>query len=216
MTAERRIGIVGSGDVAKALGRGLVAHGYHVMLGSRTPAKLEAWRNEVGAGASTGTPTEAAGYGAVVILATHGAATEAVVESVGAPAFAGKLVLDATNPLDLSHGMPPGLLVGVTDSLGERVQRKLPQAHVVKCFNTVGSGRMVDPKFTSGPVRMWICGNDPAAKREAEALVRELGWAGVLDIGGIDGARWLEALVPLWVRAGLVLNAWDHALQAVR
>ncbi len=216
MATDKRIGILGSGDVAKQLGRAFVAHGYDVKLGTREPKKLDAWKKEVGGTASVGSFAEAAAHGPVVVLATHGAATEAVIDLAGPKQFAGKLVLDTTNPLDLSHGMPPGLLFGVTDSLGERVQRKLPDAKVVKCFNTVGSPKMAHPTFSGGPAKMWICGNDAAAKRAAEVIVKELGWAGALDVGPIDGARWLEAMVPLWVRAGLALGTWEHMLQVVR
>jgi hypothetical protein len=216
MTGVKRVGIIGSGDVARALGRGFAAHGYEVMLGTRDPPKLETWRKEVRGKISVGSPTQAAGFADTVILATHGAATESVLDQIGARAFSGKLVLDATNPLDFSHGMPPGLLLGTTDSLGERVQRKLTDAKVVKCFNTVSNLKMIDPKFSSGPAKMWICGDDPDAKRRTEAILRELGWAGAMDVGGIDGARWLEAMVPLWVRAGQALDTWEHALQVIR
>ena len=218
MALGRRLGIVGSGDVARSLGRGFAAHGYTVMLGSRDPAKLDAWRKEVGGTVSVGTVAQAVGFAPTVILATHGSATEGVLDAVGASAFSGKLVIDATNPIDasgVSSGGGVGLLWGVTDSLGERVQRRLPDAKVVKCFNTVASIKMVDPKFASGPARMWVCGNDPAAKRAVEAIVRDVGWGGTLDVGGIDAARWLEALVPLWMRAGLLLGTWDHMLQPV-
>jgi len=216
MAESKRMGILGSGDVARALGRGFAAHGYDVMLGTREPKKLDSWRKETRGKVAVGSVAQAAAHGDVVVVATHGAATEAVLDAAGPRNFRGKLVLDATNPLDLSHGMPPGLLFGLTDSLGERVQRKLPDAKVVKCFNTVSNVRMIDPKFSGGPARMWICGNDAEAKRSAEAIVREVGWAGVLDVGGIDAARWLEAMVPLWVRAGLALNTWEHVLQVVK
>lgn len=216
MTPSKKLGILGSGDVAQHLGRGFAARGYDVMLGTREPQKLAAWKNETKGTVSVGSTGEAASHGECIILATHGDATEKVLETVGAKAFAGKVVLDATNPLDFSHGMPPGLLFGLNDSLGERVQRKLPDARVVKCFNTVGSPRMADPKFAHGPVRMWICGNDAEAKRTAERMVKDLGWAGVLDVGSIDAARWLEAMVPLWVRAGQALNTWEHVLQVVQ
>jgi hypothetical protein len=217
MTAagSKRVGILGSGDVAKQLGRGFAAHGYDVMLGTRDAAKLNAWKKETPGKVSVGTVSQAAGHGDLVILATHGAVTVAVLEGVGPRAFDGKLVLDATNPLDFSRGAPT-LLFGLTDSLGERVQRKLPGAKVVKCFNTVSSVKMADPRFASGPARMWICGDDPEAKRSVDGVLRELGWAGALDVGGIDAARWLEAMVPLWVRAGQVLNTWEHILQVVR
>jgi 8-hydroxy-5-deazaflavin:NADPH oxidoreductase len=216
MAADKRIGILGSGDVAKQLGKGFAAHGYDVKLGTREPKKLEAWRKEAGGKVAVGSFAEAASHGPVVILATHGAATESVLDLAGPRNFSGKLVLDATNPLDLSHGMPPGLLFGLTDSLGERVQRKLPDAKVVKCFNTVSNLKMTHPEFSSGPARMWICGNDAASKRAAEEILQELGWAGALDVGGIDAARWLEAMVPLWARAGLALGTWEHMLQVVR
>ncbi|MGP8078434.1 MAG: NADPH-dependent F420 reductase [Thermoplasmata archaeon] len=216
MPAFKRVGILGSGDVAKQLGRGFAKHGYEVMLGTREPAKLDAWKKEVGSKASVGSFAQAAAFGEIAILATHGAGTEPAIDLAGAASFGKKIVLDATNPLDFSHGMPPGLFVGTTDSLGERVQRKLPEAKVVKCFNTMSNVRMVDPKFESGPVRMLICGNDGAAKKRTEEILRELGWAGVLDIGGIDGARWLEASVPLWVRAGQALNTFEHMFQVVR
>jgi len=216
MAEPKRIGIVGSGDVGKQLARGFAAHGYDVMVGTREPKKLDDWRKETHGKVAVGSPAQAAAHGNLVLLATHGAATEGVLDAIGPAAFRGKIVLDATNPLDFSKGMPPGLLFGLTDSLGERVQRKLKDAKVVKCFNTVSNIRMVDPKFAAGPARMWICGDDAAAKKTVEGILHELGWAGVWDVGGIDGARWLEAMVPLWVRAGAALNTWEHMLQVVR
>jgi len=216
MAGMKTVGVLGSGDVAKQLGRGFAARGYDVMMGTREPKKLDAWTKETKGKVAVGSFAQAAAHGAIVVLATHGAATEGVLDTVGPRSFRGKLVLDATNPLDLSHGMPPGLLFGLTDSLGERVQRKLADAKVVKCFNTVSNLKMVDPKFSSGPARMWICGNDAQAKRDVETLLKEFGWAGALDVGGIDAARWLEAMVPLWVRAGQALNTWEHMLQVVQ
>jgi 8-hydroxy-5-deazaflavin:NADPH oxidoreductase len=216
MPSDKRVGILGSGDVGKQLGRGLAKHGFDVMLGSRDPAKLESWRKETRGKVSTGTFAQAAAHGDFVILALNGAATESAIDLAGAKNFSGKLVIDATNPLDFSHGMPPGLLFGTTDSMGERVQRKLPNAKVVKCFNTVSNVKMVDPKFAEGTPPMLICGNDAEAKKRTEAILRELGWPGAMDVGGIDGARWLEALVPLWVRTSQVLNTWEHAFKVVR
>ena len=216
MVTKAKVGILGSGDVGKQLGRGFARHGYDVMLGSRDPAKLERWKKETAGTVATGTFAEAAAHGSVVILATNGAGTESAVDLAGAKNFAGKLVLDASNPLDFSHGMPPGLLLGTTDSLGERVQRKLPDAKVVKCFNTVSNVRMIDPKFQEGTPPMMICGNDTGAKKRTEEILRDLGWPGAFDAGGIESARWLEALVPLWVRAAQVMNTYEHAFRIVR
>jgi 8-hydroxy-5-deazaflavin:NADPH oxidoreductase len=216
MPAKEKVGILGSGDVGKQLGRGFAKHGYDVMLGSRDPAKLETWKKETSGHVSVGTFAQAAAHGAFVVVATSGAGTESALDLAGARNFSGKLVLDASNPLDFSHGMPPGLFVGTTDSLGERVQRKLPDAKVVKCFNTIGNIRMIDPKFQEGTPPMLICGNDAAAKKKTEAILRDLGWPGAFDAGGIDAARWLEALVPLWVRAAQALNTYEHAFKIVR
>ena len=216
MAAAKRVGVLGSGDVGQQLGRAFGAHGYEVKLGTREPKKLAAWVAEAPTRRSAGSFAEAAAFGDPVVLATHGEATEAALDLAGPAAFRGKLVLDATNPLDFSHGMPPGLFVGLSDSLGERVQRKLAGAHVVKCFNTVANLKMVDPTFAAGPARMWICGDDAGAKGRTEAILRELGWSGALDVGGIDGARWLEAMVPLWVRVGQTLGTYGHFLQPIQ
>ncbi len=211
-----RIGILGSGNVGQQLGRGLAKHGYAVMLGSREPAKLDGWKASTPGSVATGTFAAAAEFGEILILATSGAATESAIDLAGPSNFAGKLLLDVTNPLDFGSGMPPGLFVGTTDSLGERVQRKLPTAKVVKCFNTMSNTRMIDPQFRDGAPPMFICGNDPESKARATQLVREVGWPGTFDVGGIDGARWLEALVPLWMRVGRSLGTYEHAFSVVR
>lgn len=213
-----KVGILGSGDVAQSLGRGFARHKWEVRLGSRTPKseKLAAWRKAAGAGGSVGTFAEAAEFGNVVIVATHGAATEEVLDLVGPNPFKGKLVIDVTNQLDFSHGMPPGLLYGVSDSLGERVQRKLPEAKVVKCFNTVAHVQMIDPHFTEGDPPMMYCGNDAGAKKRVAEILKEMGWKQSLDLGGIENARWIEALVPLWVRVSLALGDWNRAFSPIK
>jgi predicted dinucleotide-binding enzyme len=211
-----KVGIVGSGVVAQALGKGFISRGHDVKLGSRTPGsgKLQAWKKAAGTKATTGSFSEAAAYGDIVLVATLGKATEEALALAGAENFVGKLVIDVTNPLDFSKGMPPGLFLGVTDSLGERIQRRLPKAKVVKCFSTVGNSQMVDPTLQNP--EMLICGNDAEAKKRVTTILKELGWKGSIDCGGIDGARWLEALVPLWVRVGMALDVWNHAFAVDR
>ncbi len=212
----RRVGILGSGDVARSLGRGFARHGFDVMLGTRDPRKLAAWREERPGTRRVGSFAEAALHGETVVLATLGSATLAAVELAGKGALDEKLVLDATNPLDPEADDPPGLTVGLSDSLGERVQKAVPRARVVKCFNTVPNTRMIDPAFAEGTPSMLICGESAEAKRATDALLRELGWPGAIDVGGIAAARWLEALVPLWVRVARSLDAWDGAFRFVR
>src|SRR6266705_7119234 len=138
-----KVGIIGSGDVGKTLGRGFAAHGHSVKLGSRTPdsEKLKVWRKEAQGETSTGTFAEAASYGAIIVFAPLGSAVDDVINLAGTKNFTGKTVIDTTNALDFSKGMPPGLFTGLADSLGEKIQRKLPQSKVVKCFNTVPNSR---------------------------------------------------------------------------
>ena len=202
-----KIGILGSGDAAKSLGRGFVKHGHDVMLGTREASKLAEWQKDVGSRARVGSVADAARFGEIVVLAVLGTAAEAVAEAAGPTNLRGKLVLDATNPLDFSKGMPPGNFVGMTDSLGERLQRRLVGAHVVKCFNTVPNVQMIDPTIPGA--EMIIAGDDADAKKRAEVLLLALGWHGVVDVGGIDGARWMEAFVPLWVRVCVAKGSFN-------
>ncbi|HET6403826.1 MAG TPA: NAD(P)-binding domain-containing protein [Candidatus Thermoplasmatota archaeon] len=208
-----KIGILGSGDVAQSLGRGIARHGHDVMLGTRDASKLAEWKAETKA--KVGSFADAARHGEVVILALNGRGASAALDMAGVASFAGKLVLDATNPLEHSdEGV--SLFVGTTDSLGERIQRQLTDAKVVKCFNTVSHIQMVDPTFKEGTPPMLIAGNDGDAKKRAEAFLRELGWPGVIDTGDIRQARWLEALVPLWVAVALARGQeWSHAFKSV-
>ncbi len=210
-----KVGILGSGEVAKALGRGFASHGNSVKLGSRTPdsEKLKVWRKEVQGETSIGTFAEAASYGDTVVFAVLGTAVDDAINLAGPKNFTGKVVIDTTNPLDFSKGSPPGLFTGLTDSLGERVQRRLPQAKVVKCFNTVPNSRMVNPGDKT--VEMLICGNDLEAKRQVVQILKQFGWAGAIDLGGIAESRWLEALVPLWVRTAASTNNWNSMFKVL-
>lgn len=132
------------------------------------------------------------------------------MKQAGASSLDGKVLIDTTNPLDFSKGMPPGSFLGLDDSLGERVQRLAPRAKVVKAFNTVPHAKMCDPGVPGA--RMMVAGDDAAAKRKVEGLLKDFQWAGVHDLGGIEGARWMEAFVPLWVRVGIANDRWDHFL----
>ena len=139
-----RVGVLGSGDVGKVLAGGFLKLGHEVRIGSRSPEKLKEWAAARAPAASTGTFAEAAEFGDIIVLATLGEATQSAVEMAGAGNFDGKVVIDATNPLDFSSGGPQ-LSIGFNDSLGEQVQRWLPKAKVVKAFNTVGNAHMIDP-----------------------------------------------------------------------
>ncbi|HEX7290341.1 MAG TPA: NAD(P)-binding domain-containing protein [Conexibacter sp.] len=212
-----RVGVIGSGQVGRALAAGFAAHGHEVTIGTRDPAEnddLQAWAAQHD-GVAIGTFAAAAEAGELVVLATRGTAVEQAIQTAGPQHFAGKLVIDATNPLapDPATGAP-GLAVGHTDSGGETVQRALPDVRVVKAFNTVNAGLMVDPGLPGGPHPMFIAGNDDGAKAAAADLLRDFGWS-AFDVGGIERSRELESLVILWVAIGSRRGAWDHAFTLV-
>ena len=213
-----KIGVLGSGPVGRSLGNGFASNGHDVKIGSRSPGKqeLQDWLKTTKGKVSVGTFLETATQGEVLVLCPLGEAAENVIKLAGAENFDGKLVIDATNPLDFSKGMPPGLFVGTTDSLGERIQRMLPGAKVVKCFNMVNNQTMTNPRMKEGLADMVICGNDESAKRQVAELLKEFGWGEPIDIGAIDSARWLEAYVALWVRVAMKLGNWTVAAKFLR
>jgi predicted dinucleotide-binding enzyme len=208
------IGILGTGDVGRALGRGFVALGHKVMMGARAAGneRAGAFVAEAGPNAAQGTFADAARFGEIVVLATLGSANEAALGQAGVENLAGKLVLDTTNPLDFSQGMPPRLFVGHTDSGGERVQRMLPKSNVVKVWNTVGYAHMFRPDFPGGPPDMFIAGNDSAAKQQVAKLLADFGW-NTVDSGGIESSRYLEGMCMVWVLHGAATGSWNHAFK---
>ena len=210
------IGILGSGGVGQALGHGFATLGHAVKIGSREAnnPKLNGWVAEHGKNASQGTFADAASFGEIVVVATLWEGTGAALKAAEG-AFKGKVVLDVTNPLKLEGGRPVGLERGFEDSGGEQVQRWLPDAKVVKVFNTVGSPHMFKPSFPGGPPDMFFCGNDEAAKRTVTDLLHDFGW-NPIDIGGIEGARLLEPMCWLWVTYGARGNGWNHAFKLLK
>jgi 8-hydroxy-5-deazaflavin:NADPH oxidoreductase len=209
-----KVGIIGSGAVSKALAKGFSQVGYELKVGSRSPEKLE-WVGQLGAKASTGTFDEAASFGEIVVLAVLGEVTEKAIDLCKPGNFVGKLVLDATNPLDFSKGRPPGLLPEFKNSsLGELVQKKLPESMVVKCFNTVPNSQFFQPKYKDA--YMLICGNDESAKKTTTGILKQFGWAGSIDVGGIESARYTESLVPLWARAAMAVQSFDSMFVLVK
>ena len=211
-----KIGILGSGDVAKALAVGFLKHGHQVTVGSRTPAKLADWAAQ-NPGASTGTFASAAAFGEIVVLAVKGTVAADALRIAGAGNLAGKTVIDATNPI--ADAAPVnGVLSLITDSkesLMERLQREFSAAHFVKAFNSVGAACMVNPEFKGGKPTMFIAGNDAAAKKATTAILSEFGWE-TEDMGGAEAARAIEPLCVLWCIPGFRQNDWVHAFKLLR
>jgi predicted dinucleotide-binding enzyme len=210
-----RIGVLGSGEVARALADGFVRHGDDVMLGTRDTTKLVDWADELGAQA--GSFADAAAFGEVVVLAVRGSVAAAVLEAAETDNLAGKPVIDATNPL-ADRPAEGGVIAYYTDldrSLMEQLQEQVPDAHLVKAFNQVGNQHMVDPAFEGGPPTMFICGDDADAKRVVTGILERFGWD-VADLGGVQAARAIEPLCMLWCIPGLVEGRWDHAFKLLR
>jgi predicted dinucleotide-binding enzyme len=199
-----RIGILGSGQVGQALARGWTAHGHEVRIGTRQDAVGDL---------VVGPAADVVADADLVVLAVRGAAAVELVTSL-ASGLEGRVLVDATNPLDTSGGAPT-LFVGTTDSLGEQVQRAAPAARVVKAYNTVGNALMVDPQLPGGPPTMFVAGDDQAAKDVVAGLLRDTGWD-VADVGGIAASRWLEAMCMVWVAYGAAQGTWDHAFKLLR
>lgn len=210
-----QVGVLGSGEVGRRLASAFHGCGHDVMLGSRDPGKaqLREWASGEGSGIALGTFSQCAAHGRLLVLAVLGDAAAAAIAAAGPENFAGKVVIDAMNPLDFSAGFPPKLSICGEDSLGEQVQRSLPDAKVVKAFNTIGNPYYVNPSFSEGAPTMLIAGNDEDAKATVGDVLADFGWSDVVDIGGIEGSRELEAICIVWVKIGGTRNAWDHGFK---
>ena len=210
-----KIAVFGTGPVGQALAGKLADLGHQVVVGTRDPeatlARTEpdylgnppfsGWK-DAHPGVALTTPAEAAAQGELIVNATNGAGSIAMLEAAGEQNLAGKVLLDVANPLDFSQGMPPSLFVANTDSLGEQIQRAFPGAKVVKALNTMNCEVMVEPGRLPGEHDVFVCSEDEGAKRQAAELLASFGWPAerVRDLGGIASARGTEMYLPLWLR----------------
>ena len=214
-----RIGVFGTGMVGETIATKLVAAGHDVKLGARsaTNEKATAWAAKQGKPTAThGTFADAAKHGELVFNCTRGDAAVTVVTSAGNDNLRGKILVDVTNPLDFSKGMPPVLFTAGNDSLAEQIQRAVPDALVVKALNTVSCEIMVDASRI-GDSDMFISGNDAAAKTTVSRFLREqFGWKNVVDLGDLTTARGTEGYLPLWLRLWGALGTADFNIKIVR
>lgn len=224
------IGVLGTGMVGQTLAAVLAALGHDVVIGTRDPAAtmarsesdgfgnppLRVWRAQHPA-IGLGTYADAAGHGDMLINATNGGGALAALHSAGADAIGAKVLVDVSNPLDFSGGMPPTLSVCNTGSLGEQIQAAFPRARVVKTLNTVNANLMVDPKqLAGGDHTVFVSGNDAAAKASTRALLTAFGWSDIVDLGDISTARGTEMYLPLWLRLWGALGTPMFSIKAVR
>jgi 8-hydroxy-5-deazaflavin:NADPH oxidoreductase len=214
-SSDMKIGILGSGGVATTLAAGFLGEGHTVMLGTRDAAKLGDWR-AAHRDVEIGSVAQAAAFGDVIVLAVKGSAAEAVLRAA-APGLAGKVVIDATNPI---ADEPPedGVIryfTGPNESLMERLQAQHSAARLVKAFNSVGAHLMVKPKVDGGRPTMFIAGNDAEAKALVTQLLDAFGWDSD-DMGSVKAARAIEPLAMLWCIPGFLRNDWAHAFKMLR
>jgi predicted dinucleotide-binding enzyme len=214
-----KIGILGSGIVGRVLGTAFIAEGNEVMLGTRDVQKAEIvkWLSE-NPGAKAGSFEDTAGFGELVVMAASGDIMADVIKQAGIPHFNGKIVIDATNPID--HTKPPvnGVLPFFTttnESLMEQLQKLLPDAKLVKAFNCVGNAFMYKPDFDGTKPTMFICGNDEDAKISVTGILDAFGWE-TQDMGKVEAARAIEPLCILWCIPGILQNQWTHAFKLLK
>jgi 8-hydroxy-5-deazaflavin:NADPH oxidoreductase len=226
-----QIGILGTGPVGKALAAKLSFHGNSVMVGTRdvqaTMARndkdsfgnppFRTW-HEQNPTVKVGTLKEAAAFGSLVINVLSGTDALEGLRQAGAANLAGKILIDVSNPLDFSKGMPPSLTISNTDSLGEQIQREFPAARVVKTLNTVNAYLMIDPQqLAGGEHSIFVSGNDAGAKEEVTKFLKEgFGWKDVIDLGDISTARGSEMFLALWARLYGALNNPMFTIRVVR
>jgi len=208
-----KVGVLGSGDVAKVLAGGFLRHGHEVTVGTRTPSKLAEW-GKANPGTRIGGFADAATFGELVVLAVKGSAASSALRAAGPANLAGKPVIDATNPIT---DAPPvnGVLrffTSLDESLMEKLQREFEGARLVKAFNSVGSDSMVNPQFKGGKPTMFICGNDHGAKKIVTGILDQFGWE-TADMGKAQAARAIEPLCILWCIRGFLRDEWKHAFK---
>lgn len=213
---KQKIGIIGSGNVAKTLGQGFLKHGYEVKMGTSHSDKLNEWLSNDGKGAFIGTFQDAADFGQILVLAIKGTTAELVMRSLNSKSLTGKTIIDTTNPI--ADAVPEnGVLkyfTSLEESLLELLQKATPEAHYVKAFNIIGSAFMVNPVFKEKPT-MFICGNSNEAKTEVTTILDIFGFE-IEDMGAMEAARAIEPLCMLWCIPGFRENRWTHAFRLIK
>jgi predicted dinucleotide-binding enzyme len=216
-----KIAVLGTGMVGTTIASKLIALDHEVTLASRTAdnAKARAWLEAVASPrAHAATFADASANAELVFNCTSGVASLEALNLAGKANLAGKILVDISNPLDFSRGMPPTLSICNDSSLGEQIQAAFPNTRVVKTLNTVSAPLMVEPSKLPGDHVMFVAGDDAEAKQQIERTVlREwFGWREVIDLGGIANARGTEMYLPLWLRMWGALGTANFNIAIVR
>jgi predicted dinucleotide-binding enzyme len=212
-----RIGVLGTGSVGRRIATKLVELGHEVTMGSRSAENeaLREWVESAGEGSSGGSFANAAAAGELIFNCTAGVASLDALIAAGAGNLAGKVLVDVSNPLDFSGGLPPTLSICNDDSLGERIQAAFPETRVVKALNTINNQVMTEPGRLAGAHNVFVCGEDEGAKETVTELLADFGWPreAIVDLGGISAARGTEMYLPLWLRLMGALGTADFNIQ---
>lgn len=214
-----KYGILGTGDVARTIADKLIELGHTVMLGSRTADNSQAaeWTKRHGGQASHGTFADAARFGERIFNCVHGIHALEALDAAGKENLDGKLLIDQTNPYLYKDGhISLDARWSGNTSLGEEVQRLLPQTKVVKTLNYLHNYLMTHPGELPEPITGFYCGNDKEAKAEVAKLLADFGWTDTMDLGDISMSRYTEMLGAFWPAALNATGNMDWGFRLVR
>jgi predicted dinucleotide-binding enzyme len=215
-----KIAVFGTGMVGQVISSKLAGLGHSVTMGTREVEKSLSRTNKDGSPAFSewyqqnksniklSTYSEAASSAEIIFNCTMGLGSVDALKQAGEANLKGKILIDISNPLDFSKGMPPFLSPGNTDSLGEMIQRTFPELKVVKTLNTMTCFLMVNPSAISDDHTVFVSGNDAGSKNTAKEILKSFGWkeSNIIDLGDITTARGTEQLLPIWIRLYGVLQ----------
>jgi len=216
----KKIGVLGTGMVGKTFANKLLQLGYEVKMGSRTSNNEKAlnWLRAAGPNAQIGTFEEVTIQSDILFNCTKGASVEEAIRLAGIENLKSKIVIDLSNPLDFSNGMPPTLIPQYANSwsMGEAIQQLCPETFVVKTLNMVNCEVMVNAALAGDNASMFVCGNDSESKLTVSKLLEEFGWNDIIDLGDIGASRGMEMLLPIWLLLWKATGTGHLAFKIVR
>jgi predicted dinucleotide-binding enzyme len=216
----KKIGVLGTGMVGKTIANKLLQLGYEVKMGSRTSNNEKAlnWLRAAGPNAQIWTFEEVTIQSDILFNCTKGASVEEAIRLAGIENLKSKIVIDLSNPLDFSNGMPPTLIPQYANSwsMGEAIQQLCPETFVVKTLNMVNCEVMVNAALAGDNASMFVCGNDSESKLTVSKLLEEFGWNDIIDLGDIGASRGMEMLLPIWLRLWKATGTGHLAFKIVR